>query len=238
MLLKDLKQNMLLPNKEIFINKIVKIRGIDVLLISITSEKHMNVLWTMYRLPLPCYFNEEIDSEETPEYTSNRDKMANDITKETTSFNIFISEIMIQKQKMKFSSSNTRQMSHMNYEKYMQLQHFIENGMDTTNWNEEDLDNIVIVTYEQKESEEFPVVDGSKELDITLKVRRDAKLVLIDEPICFKFNKMEKNKKFYFYDYIEKKNRIFYIDKIEYYDVWEEAKHKFEDERIQTFKLN
>jgi hypothetical protein len=50
MLLKDLKQNMFLPKKEVFINKIAKIRGIDIQLISITSEEHRNVLWAMYQL--------------------------------------------------------------------------------------------------------------------------------------------------------------------------------------------
>jgi len=44
MLLRDLKQNMFLPNKEIFINKTVKIREVDVQLISLTSEEHRNVL--------------------------------------------------------------------------------------------------------------------------------------------------------------------------------------------------
>jgi hypothetical protein len=62
MLLKDLKQNMILPNKEIFINKIVKIKEIDVQLISITSEENRNVLWTIHQSP--CNVDEGIDSKE------------------------------------------------------------------------------------------------------------------------------------------------------------------------------
>jgi hypothetical protein len=40
-------------------------------------------------------------------------------------------------------------MSYMNYEGYMQLQHFMEMGMDITHWNDVDLDNIAISAYEQ-----------------------------------------------------------------------------------------
>ncbi|MBU3130066.1 hypothetical protein LGL55_21405 [Clostridium tagluense] len=62
MLLSDLKQNMLLPNKEILINRIVKIMGVDVHLISITSEEHRNVLWVMYQLSY--HLDEGIDPEQ------------------------------------------------------------------------------------------------------------------------------------------------------------------------------
>lgn len=233
MLLRDLKQNMFLPNKEIFINKTVKIREVDVQLISLTSEEHRNVLWIMYKLP--CHINEERDSEERIEHTSNRAEMISNIIGESNSRNIHISEIMIQNQKMTFNRSSTRPISYMNYEGYMQLQHFIENGMDITNWNEIDLDNIVIAAYEQEESKEFPTIDLSKKLDISLKIGRDCRQVLINQPLTLKFGKMDKDSKFYFYDSIEKKQRIHYIDKIEHYDIWEEAHRHFESEQMQAF---
>lgn len=233
MLLRDLKQNMFLPKKEIFINKIVNIRGVDVQLISITSEESRNVLWAIYASP--CCFDDEIDSEEREEYASNREEMINNITSERRYSHIDICEIIIQKQKITFSSSSASPIDHMDYEKYMQMQHFIENGMDTTNWNEVDLDNIVIAAYEQRENEEFPEIDLSKELDITLKIRENFREVLINHPMCLKFNKIETDNKFYFYDSIEKKNRIFYIDKMEHYDIWEEVNNTFQHEKMQHF---
>lgn len=229
MLLKNLKQNMILPKKEIFINKIVNIRGIDVHLISITMEEHRNVLWAMYRL------NEEIDLEESIEYTSNRDKMINNISEKMNLPNIHISEIIIQKQKMTFSSSSAGPIHQMNYEGYMQLQHFIENGMITTNWDKVNLKHIVIAGYEQEKTEEFPIIDSSKELEVTLKVSEEFEDVLINQPLRLEFDKIEKDDKFYFYDSIEKKNRIFYIDRIKHYDIWEEVNDKFEDAFIQDF---
>lgn len=233
MLVRDLMQNMFLPKKEIFINKIVKVREIDVHLISLTMEEHKNVLWAMYQLP--CHLDKGIYSEEKTEYSSNRNEMINNISKKMSSPHIHISEIMIQKQKVIFSSSTARAMSDRTCEGYIHLQHFIEKGMDTTNWNEVDLANIIMVTYEQKESEEFPAIDLSKELDITLKVSKDFNQVLINQPLTLEFGEIEKGKKLYFYDSIEKKNRIFYINKMNHYDIWEEVNRNLEDQLMQVF---
>ncbi|WP_291637807.1 hypothetical protein [Clostridium sp.] len=229
MFLKDLKQKMILPNREILINKTVKIRGLDVQLISITSQEHRNVLWAMYQLPCPV--NAGMDLEERIEYTSNRDEMTNNISKYISSPpNIYISEIMIQNQKMSFISSSSSPMHDMNYEGYMQLQHFIENGMVTTNWNEVNLANIVIAAYKQNESEEFPTVDLSKKLDITLKVNKELTQVPINQSIRLEFAEIEKGKKFSFYDSTEKKTRTFYIDRMKHYDIWDEVNHDLDDE--------
>ncbi|WP_066501777.1 hypothetical protein [Abyssisolibacter fermentans] len=227
MFLKDLKQKMLLPKKEVFINKIVKIRGIDVQLTSITMEEHRNVLWAIY-------FDEKVDLEERTEYSSNRDEKINNINNKKRFSHINIAEMIIQKQKMTFYSSSTSRIYDMKYEGHMLLQHFIENGMDTTNWDEVSLADIVIVAYEQEKSEEFPTIDLSKELDITLKVSQDVKEVLINKPMCLDFNEVKKDNKFYFYDSIENKNRVFYIDEMQHYDIWEDVEHKF-NERMKDF---
>lgn len=232
MLLRDLKKDMFSPEKEIFINKIVKIREIDVLLISITLEEYRNVLWAMYQLP--CYLDVGIDLGERRKHRSNRDEMINNFSNAMSSDNIPISEIMIQKQKMTFASSSASRMYDINYKKYMQLQHFIEIGMVTSKWNDVDLDNIVIAAYEQEENEEFAEIDLSMDLDITLKISKDLKQVLINQPIRMGFGEMGKGNKFYFYDYIEEKNRIFYINKMMHYDIWEEINHNLEHERIQS----
>lgn len=232
MLLKDLKKSMIFPKKEILINKIVRIKGRDVHLISINLEENRNVLWTMYKLPY-C-LNEATYAAEIPEYVSNRDEMMSNISNEMSSYYVHISEITIQKQKMTFSSSRASYMYGMGYEGYMQLQHFIEIGMSTTNWDEVDLGKLAIVAYVQNQSEEFPSIDLSAELDITLKVDRESKQVLINQPMRFEFGEMEKGNRFYFYDSFEKKNRFFYIDKVGHNDIWEETNHIFESEWMKS----
>lgn len=239
MLIKDLKSIMLLPEKEIFINKIVKIRGNDVYLMSLTLEENRNVLWVMYEAPY--YMNKEIDMEDRIEHTTNRDKMIHNIDREMYSAHIHISELVIQNQKITFSFSSASALSHTNYEGYMQLQHFIENGLDTTSLDEVDVSNLVIASYVQNENEGFPLIDLSKELHITLKIMKDFKKVLIDpplKPISTKFGKVQEDNKFYFYDCIENKNRTFYINEIKHYDVWEEMNKQLEGELARTLPKN
>jgi hypothetical protein len=230
MILRDLKQHMLLPKEEIFINKTVKIRGIDVYLISITLEENKSALWTMYKLP--CYIDEGIELEGRKEYTSNREEMVNNISQELNCSHIYISEIIIQNQKITFSSSSVSQVSHMNYKEDIAIQHFIEKGMITANWKDADLKTVVIAAYEQKEGEKLPVIDLSKELDITLRVNKEFKQVLINKPISLNFDEMEKGEKLCFYDSIEKKNRIFHINKMYHYDIWKELNHNFDDGKM------
>jgi hypothetical protein len=232
MLLRDLKQTMLLPEKEIFINKIVKIRGIDVHLISITQEAHRNVLWVLYQLPDNFY--EGISYTERIEYSSNREEMAHNVNEKRAENYFYIAELTIQKQKMTFTSSSGSGFYRVNYEGYMQLQHFIEKGMDTTSWEDVNLSNVVIASYEQNEDEEFPEIDSSEELDIAIKINSEFKQVLVNQSIKVEFGEMEKGKKIYFYNPIEKKHQFFYIDRLYHYDIWQDAKEKFESERFKA----
>ena len=230
--LKDFEENMFLPDKEIFINKIVRIKEVDVNLISITLEKHRTILWAMYKLP--CYSDERKDKEERREYTSNRDKIINDSNEKMNFPNINISEIIIQKQKMTFSSHTSIRMSNWKDERDKELEYFMEKGIIKTNWDEVDFENIIIVEYEQKDSEEFPVIDLSKKLDIILKLRSDSNKVSINQSISMKFSEMGKGNKFYFYDSINIKKHIFYIDKMYHYDVWEEVNNTLEYELMRV----
>lgn len=231
MRLKDLKKNMILPTKEILINKIVKIRGFDVHLLSITAEEDRNVFWMMYNQP--SNVDLKIDLEERSEYASNRDEMIDDVSREMKPHHFSISEIHIQGKKMTFSSYRASCMGNMNFEGRMQLQHFIERGISTKNWDEVDLSNIVIASYKQSEDEEFPEIDLSRELDITIKVNSEFKQVLANKPMTLEFGEAKKGDTLSFYDSIGNQERTFYINKMEHYDVWKDVSEKFESEEIR-----
>lgn len=231
MLVRDLNQSMFLPKKEFLINKIVNIRGRDVHLISITSQEQRNVLWLMYQSPL-C-LNPGIYTEEWVEYTSNREQMVNGITNRSDEYRIHICEMTIQKQKMTFSSSSAAHIDRVQSKEYAKLQHFIEKGITTANWDEVDLAHIVIAGFEQEEKEEFPEIDLSRELDISLKIGKEFSQVLIGDPMTLEFGEVEKGKKFYFYDSIQKKNSTCYIDRMYHYDIWVEANDFFNREYIK-----
>lgn len=233
MLLKTFKQNMRIPNKEIFINKLVKIRDVDVLLISVSSEEHRNMLWAMYQCSR-C-LEDEMDTGEIKESITNRYEKINNINNNQSSNNLHISEIIIQEQKMIFPSSEASPIYENNYQGYMKLQHFIENGMDTSYWDDVDLSNVVIVAYQQEEGQKFPHIDLTKELDIILKINKEFKEILINKQMLLEFGETQEVIKHSFYDCIGKKDRFFYIDKLEHYDIREEVKNSFKHERMKEF---
>ncbi len=228
MLLKDLKETMLIPGKEIIINKMARIREKDIHLISITLEEHRKVLWAMCHMPRSSD-DVKVLTERTGPVT-NREKMLNNLGSERNSFRMHLSEVTLQEHKMTVSSSGARGMNHMNYEGYMQLQHFIENGTIPAIWDEVDLDNIVIVSYELEMSGEIPEIDSSKELEITLKLGKEFRQMPINQSMRLEFGEMKKGAGFCFYDPIGKRERTFYLDGLEHFDIWEDAKNKYTDE--------
>ncbi len=230
MRLEILKQQMLLPEKEILINKKVEIAGYSAILVSITSQGNKNVLWVMYHQP--HFLTDEPG--ERREYFTNREEMVSNICSHHTP-HVHFPEIIIQGQRMTFSSSSAYRIRDNNNSAYMQLQHFVENGMSVALFDKIDLSDMMIASYEQNEGEAFPQIDLSQELDITLKVARSSKEVLINQPLHLEFGNMEKGQKFSFYDSINEKDRFFFVDSIEHYDIWQEAEHHFSSEKMKMF---
>lgn len=230
MLLETLKQHMLLPEKEILINKKVEISGLSAILVSITSQGNKNVLWVL--LHQPHFLTDE--PEEKREYFTNREVMVSSICSHYTP-HVHFPEIIIQGQKMTFSSSSAYRIPDDSYRAYMQLQHFVEKGMPIAFFDKIDLPDMMVASYEQVESEAFPEIDLSQEVDVTLKVARSSKEVLISQPLHLEFGNMEKGQKLSFYDSINEKDRFFFVDSIEHYDIWQEAEHHFSSEKMKMF---
>ncbi|WP_198006284.1 hypothetical protein [Alkaliphilus oremlandii] len=238
MFIKELKESMLLPQEEILINRRVYIRGIPAHIISLTKEKHRNALWVLYEGASGSSEEMEdiyeIDGEERIGNKTNRQDIVDPMHRERNARNIgFISEITIQNQKLIFTSSQGYHLHDRHYEGYMQLQHFIEKGLDLEGLNEINVNNLVIQCYAQDENPEFPEIDLSKALDITLKIGSDFKRELMDPPMAsiqLRFKEYEKEHKFSFFDPVENENIEFYINKMEHYDVWEETKKRVEKE--------
>jgi hypothetical protein len=126
-------------------------------------------------------------------------------------------------------------MSNWKAERDKELEYFIEKGIIKTNWDEVDFENIIMVECEQKDNEEFPTIDFSKNLDIILKIGSGFDEVSINQSISMNFSEVGKGNKFYFYDSIERKKHIFYIDKMYHYDVWAEVNNNLEYELMRVF---
>ncbi len=229
MRLKDLKDMMLLPDREILLNRRIEVEGTEMLLISITSESGVHKLWTLSRLP------EQLSNEEPirePEQSfSNRELMQQELQNETMigDRDRFISRMIIQGQSITFHSSQSAFWTDQNPETCMKLQHFIEKGIEFSGFEEAELSRLVLTFYEQDPDEPFPDLDLEQELDITVTFNSTIRRIAVHtEPVVLKFEDSPGETKHYFYDPLHEQKRFFYMNGWTRYDIREEARKKFE----------
>lgn len=233
MKLKELKERMLIPDREILINRPVKIEDTDVLLISITSENSINKLWTLRKLPERSHEEEYAEESvyETERNLSNRERIQQELQGEMVRDvqGDFISQLTIQGQTLTFNSSEWAYFGEEDHGTYMKLQHFIEKGLELESFADVELNRLSLISYEQDSSEPFPDVNFDKEPDITLKFNSAVRRVPIHaEPIMLEFGDAPKGIQYSFYDPFHDKNRFFYIDALTRYDLWKETEKKLE----------
>ncbi|OWR32548.1 hypothetical protein CDO73_02790 [Saccharibacillus sp. O23] len=223
MRLKELKDMMLLPDREILLNRLVKINNNDILLIAITSERGIHKLWTLRRFP--DYLYEEQPADEPQEPLSNRDRVQQSLQGDT----IFedqedhISKMIIQDRLMTFNGMEARFCTEQDHETYMRLQHFVEKGVDLSGFAEAELYRLFLTSYMQDSSEPFPDLDLNKELDIALRFDRTFRRIPLQvEPIVLEYGHSPQAIRRSFYDSVHEENRSFYMYGWTHYDVWGE----------------
>lgn len=227
MILKLLKQEMLIPKEEYIINRRVNIRGKDVLLLSLTEEDNINCLWLIYE-------QEEFTNERTVDdykevFFTNRDKLLDSIVSRSSSTNIHIKEMKIQDYIMRFDSSNSSHIYNMNRKGIMRLQHFVEKGLISEEWDQVKLENLVISQHKQREGDELPKLDITKDLNITLSLASDSIEIPVQYPFKVEFGKQDIGKKIEYYDEHLGKERFLFIDEIYSFNPYENIKDQFEE---------
>lgn len=240
MRLTNLHDRMLLPDREVLLNRSVTIGRTEMLLISITSENGIHKLWTLSCLPEQLSNEEPIEDQirESEQAFSNRELMQRDLQNETMigDRDRFISRMIIQGQSMTFHSSQSAFWTDQNPEICMELQHFIEKGMELSGFEEADLSRLVLTFYEQDPDEPFPDLDLEQELDITVTLNSTIRRVPIHtEPIVLKFEGSPGEIKHYFYDPFHEKKRFFYANAWTRYDIRKEARKTFEKPAEEGF---
>lgn len=224
MILRYLKQQMLLPIKEYIINQRVNIRGIDVLILSFTIEKDENSLWMMYANQE--LYGDRFDDEYIVESRTNREKLLRGINASSKHKDLHIRQMEIQGHIVNFSSSSSSSIYNMDSEGIMRLQHFVESGLISNEWDDVKLENLVIAQYKQMDEEIAPNIDNTKELDIKLYVDRDSREISIQHPFKIQFGKQEMGTKIVYYDEELGKENYFFINEIYSFDVYEDIKKK------------
>ncbi|CAM3462881.1 MULTISPECIES: hypothetical protein [Saccharibacillus] len=232
MRLKELQEMMLIPDREILLNRLVTINNTEVLLISITSEQQGHKLWMLSRMPETPDAQETVYRSEEPR--SNREKI-----QQQTDFGHqedFISQMIIQGQTLTFHSSESNFITEQDFGAYMKLQHFVEKGADFTSFADVELNRLCLTVNEQDPSLPFPDLDLDKELDITLKFDGTVRSVPVQiEPIVLEFGEVQPAIQYSFHDSVHDKSRFFYINAVTRYDIWQEALATFEKPMPQGY---
>ncbi|CAM3462898.1 MULTISPECIES: hypothetical protein [Saccharibacillus] len=224
MRLKELKESMLVPDREILLNRLFTINNTEVLLISITSEQQSHKLWTLRKLPEQLFEEKAVHKSE--ETLTIRDRF-----QEKIFFNgqgDYISKMIIQGQTLTFNLAQSDYCTEQDHGTYMKLQHFIEKGLQLGSFADAELNRLFLTCYEQDPSEPCPNFDLNKEMDITLKFNSTFCSVPIDtEPIVLEFGNTQKEIKRVFYDPFNQKNRFFYIHALTRDDIWKQVEENF-----------
>lgn len=229
MRLKTLKKMMLVPDKEYILNKTINIQGQEILILSFTVEKDENCLWTISERE--DFIREDSNDEEGyhHEFKTNRERLINSIEMSRRDRSVFIKEMQIQDQIIKFTSSSSSHISYNNPEGMMKLQHFVEKGLISEEWDEVRLENIVITEYQQMEGEDTPVIHMDRELNISLKFDQRFKKIPIHHPFKLQFGKQNMGTKIEYYDEEMEENKYFFINEIYSFDPYEEIMNNMEN---------
>lgn len=222
MIFKELKEKIILEENEIVINKKINIEGKEVLLLSFIKDSDSNKLWTMH-----ISNGKEEDEQRT--FNTNRDELINNIKRRVESELIEISEMIIQGQVVIFQSSYSSSIKHLTGMQMIMIQHFIKTGMITDEWDNINVNDIIITIYEQLKEESFPEIQKNEKIEITLKIDEKIKEVLVQYPFIIKLGKLNKNTKINYLEEEFKKEGFFYLNEIEKYDIWKDTLEKIEN---------
>ncbi len=237
---------MIIPTKEYIINKAVNIRGVDVLILSFTIEEDKNCLWLIYQqenIPEDELLDEldGMEYEYVEKVKTNRENKLKSIERKSREKYFFIKEMEIQNQIVTFGSSSSSIIHDMNMEGVMKLQHFVEKGLSLDEWDDVNLENLVITQYEQSKDESAPIIDDTKELNLKLCINPDSREIQVQHPFKVGFGKQDIGTKITYYDEELAKENYFFIDEIYSFDVYkdmEEKVEKIEDEEMRQNMIN
>lgn len=251
---KELKSKLFVNEEEIIINKKVNIQNKEIFLLSFIKGEDTNKLFALYKsdnhieeanLFEPEGELEEFDNYDEEEYmtSTNRNELVQHINSSNKSLNIFFKEMTIQGQVVTFQSASTGALEYYDWSEMVIIQHFIKEGLIPKEFDNVNLENIILAKFEQNEEETFPQINFNEDIDITLIVDERSEEVLIQHPFTVKLGNLEKDTKIYYDIEDTKKKNYFYLDEISRYDIWkdvdenlDETLNKIDEDQREEFK--
>lgn len=219
MLLRDLRQQMLLPRLEYEINQRAETRGLEVQVLSFTIGTEQNSLWVAYREDM----RQETAAADWDWPSTNRQELLRNIAASAGSVDFQLTEMVIQGQSVRFGSSRSHRLGEMNTEGLMQLQHFAELGLLPAEWDDLNLESIVIAQFQQSEEESAPELEMVADLSVTLHVGRTAREIAVQLPFRLPLGKQGPGVKVAFPDPLTGEERYFFVDEVCTHDVYQDV---------------
>lgn len=232
MKLNDLKNQMMIVDEEIRLDKTFMIRGVKVHFMSITKVDGENTIWALYEKRYRST-SSDIDQYEDMDRTK-RDELSNAAENNSNSSFINIKKFTLQGQDFNVSSSSSDAVFFNNLEAIMRLQHFGQAELLPSFLDDIGLSDICISSFTQAKGDACPVIDTSKEIDMTVLVGFDHKRYLLNTECKAGFDSSYAIKNT-FYNPMTLKNCVYYLQPLYLYDIWEETRLMFEAEHFKNF---
>lgn len=217
MLLRDIKQSFVVPDRELIMNKVFRARGRDAVLAALTEQDGRQTLWCFY--PSPNLHNELL-----PQSAAFREMLTLSCRNDPP---VFMTEMTLQGHVFAFGSTEFRY-THIGdgARFYFPLQHFAERGVDLSVFDDMDVSKLVIAVSEIRDGVPFedlaPIMDG----DIRFNIPGDSQPRPIGQvyelPLDTDLADIRRT-----YTDDDGAERGFYINRVTRYDIWKE--HDAED---------
>lgn len=213
MLFKEYRNQSYFKDKEeIVINKKLKIRDKEILVLSFINYGDKSRLWTLHK-------NEfKRNEEDVFEYKTNREELIDSIRLNSNGEFINFRNMTIQSNKVNFEYSYETSMEYANGIDILSINHFINSGLVNEVWDDINIEDMIFTTYEIGEEDTFPNINKNEKIDIELYIEADLKEKLIQHPFKVRIDEYEKNTKIYYKDYNGIEN-FFYLDSLIKYDL-------------------
>lgn len=190
-----LREEFLLIEEEIPLNKEAIIRGEKVLLLSFIKANEEKKLLVLYKKE-----QSEEDESYGREFQTNREEQLAGIKCHKGFRHLGIQSITFQEQQVILKSSSVRGLSYYKEQDYQLYTYFKEKGFIVGEWLNCSMEQLILAEYRLDEDETLPTMHLNENLEMILKTRQRSKLVDVQHPLKVSIGKVDTNTKIYYFD--------------------------------------
>lgn len=229
----DIRNGLLLPERETIINKYFELEGRPTVLASITEQDGEVKVWMFHRADFSGLDITEWAADE-PVFDSNRAKKIAEIESHRI-ISIDVLEFEIQGNLLRINASSYGPVEYMEHG-LMKLQHFLESGIDLSPLEDTSFNELCLYEYRVEEGTPFPDIDTTQPIPAGIRIFAESRETLISPPQKFQLciGEYPFDTAHFFSNPATGENIEFFIDRLISYDTRANTKAQFEDEANQA----